>query len=77
VSRPWLVVIDPQRIFADPDSDWGSPMWPDAVAHINDAPAALRRSDDHHPLGSPGTRDGWDRGTPTWKAWPFADRTPT
>ena len=36
MSGPWLVVIDPQRIFADPDSDWGSPMWADAVAHIND-----------------------------------------
>ncbi|MEO5662176.1 MAG: cysteine hydrolase, partial [Nocardioides sp.] len=23
----WLVVIDPQRIFAAPDSPWGSPMF--------------------------------------------------
>ncbi|MDO5629775.1 MAG: isochorismatase family protein [Mobilicoccus sp.] len=30
----WLVVIDPQRIFADPDSDWSSPMWPDALHRI-------------------------------------------
>ena len=27
----WLVVIDPQRIFADPTSQWGSPMFPDIV----------------------------------------------
>ncbi len=27
----WLVVIDPQRIFADSDSPWGSPMFPDIV----------------------------------------------
>jgi nicotinamidase-related amidase len=25
---PWLIVIDPQRIFASPDSPWGSPMFP-------------------------------------------------
>ena len=25
---PWLLVIDPQRIFASPDSPWGSPMFP-------------------------------------------------
>ena len=31
---PWLVVIDGQRIFADPASDWGSPMWPDALRVI-------------------------------------------
>lgn len=34
MTGPWLVVIDPQRIFADPASDWGSPMWPDAAARI-------------------------------------------
>ena len=34
MSRPWLVVIDGQRIFADPTSDWGSPMWPDAAARV-------------------------------------------
>ena len=28
MSAPWLVVIDPQRIFASPDSPWGSPMFP-------------------------------------------------
>lgn len=33
-TGPWLVVIDPQRIFADSASDWGSPMWPDALGVI-------------------------------------------
>lgn len=34
-SQPWLVVIDPQVIFADPaNSDWGSPMWADRVDTI-------------------------------------------
>ncbi|HEY0645665.1 MAG TPA: cysteine hydrolase, partial [Nocardioides sp.] len=30
----WLVVIDPQRIFADPTSQWGSPMFPDIVEPV-------------------------------------------
>ena len=74
MSAPWLVVIDPQRIFADPASDWGSPMWPDAVANVRALlpqfvgrtiitrwvpPTAARR------VGS------WDA---YMKAWPFADR---
>ena len=33
-ERPWLVVIDGQRIFADPESEWGSTMWPDAMSAI-------------------------------------------
>lgn len=33
-SGPWLVIIDPQRIFAEAGSDWASPMWPDAVRNI-------------------------------------------
>ena len=31
----WLVVIDPQRIFADPASPWGSPQWPAVLPNIN------------------------------------------
>ena len=30
----WLVVIDPQRIFADPTSEWGSPMFEAALPQI-------------------------------------------
>lgn len=31
----WLVIIDPQRVFADPDSSpWGSPMWAQTVPRI-------------------------------------------
>lgn len=37
----WLVVVDPQVIFADPAaSPWGSPMWAETVPHI----AALARA---------------------------------
>ncbi len=62
VSRPWLVVIDPQRIFADPDSDWGSPMWADAVASHQRAPAAVRGPDDRHALGAARGVRAWDLG---------------
>ncbi len=69
-----LVLIDPQRVFADEASPWGSPMFPDALpamlrlAHAFDrrtivtrwvAPAA--------PLGSWG---------PYLEAWPFANVAP-
>lgn len=31
----WLVIIDPQVVFADPDaSPWGSPMWAETVPRI-------------------------------------------
>ena len=34
-AEEWLVIIDPQVIFADPDtSAWGSPMWASAVPEI-------------------------------------------
>lgn len=33
-SDPWLVVVDPQRIFASPDSPWGSPMFPGIVEPV-------------------------------------------
>lgn len=75
-ADPWLVIIDPQRIFADPASEWGSPMWPAAVRKIR----RLARAFEGHtiitrwvpPLG--GERIG------SWvgymDAWPFADRSP-
>jgi nicotinamidase-related amidase len=36
----WLVVIDPQRIFADPASPWGSPMFPGIVDPVRRLAAA-------------------------------------
>lgn len=71
---PWLVVIDPQRIFADPASDWGSPMWPDAAAAIS---ALLPRFAGRTivtrwipPRRRPGSWAAY------MAAWPFADRSP-
>ena len=75
MSEPWLVVIDPQRIFADPASDWGSPMWPDAVGAIA---ALLPRFTGRTivtrwvpPRRRPGSWEAY------MAAWPFADRPAT
>ena len=67
----WLVVIDPQRIFADPASAWGSPMFADVVDPVRRLAAAA------------GERTVVTRWVParepqgSWaaylEAWPFAD----
>ena len=74
-KRPWLVVIDPQVIFASPDSAWGSPFFGDAVANIRRLAEAF------------GDRVLVTRWMPTadretswgdyFAVWPFADQPPT
>lgn len=75
MTQPWLVVIDAQRIFADPTSDWGSPMWPDALGAIRSLLAHFRGRTIltrwEPPLRRPGSWDAYMR------AWPFADRPPS
>ncbi|MDO5533186.1 MAG: isochorismatase family protein [Propionibacteriaceae bacterium] len=74
MSEPWLVVIDAQRIFADPDSEWGSPMWPDAEPRIRDLVGhfAGRTILTRWVPPAAGARVGsWDA---YMQAWPFADR---
>lgn len=71
----WLVVIDPQNIFASPDSAWGSPFFADATPRIRELAAAF---------GDRVLVTRWmptaDRST-AWgdyfAAWPFADQPPT
>lgn len=71
----WLVVIDPQTIFASPESAWGSPFFGDAMTRI-------RRLADA--FGDRVLVTRWmptaDRST-SWgayfEAWPFADQPPT
>lgn len=71
-ADPWLLVIDPQRIFADPASDWASPFFPAAFERIRTLAAHVG------PQRTLVTR--WlptaDRST-SWgayfQAWPFAD----
>lgn len=71
-AEAWLVVIDPQTIFASPDSAWGSPFFAEAMPRIR----ALAES-----FGDRVLVTRWmptaDRST-SWgayfEAWPFADQ---
>lgn len=73
-SDAWLLVIDPQRIFAAPESPWGSPMFPAIVDPI-------RRLADG--FGGRVIVTRWVAPRPavgSWsaylQAWPFADVPP-
>lgn len=72
----WTLLIDPQRIFAAPESDWGSPMFADAL------PAMLASAEAAGPDRTIITRWVPGRERPgSWDdyfaAWPFADRSPS
>ncbi|WP_285364675.1 isochorismatase family protein [Microbacterium sp. LMC-P-041] len=72
---PWLIVIDPQQIFASPGSAWGSPFFADTMPRIRELATAF---------GDRVIVTRWmptaDRST-SWgayfAAWPFADQPPT
>jgi nicotinamidase-related amidase len=67
----WLVVIDPQRIFADPTSQWGSPMFPDIVDPVRRlAAAAAERTVVTRWVPAPEPLGSW---AAYLEAWPFAD----
>ena len=71
-SAAWLVVIDPQAIFAAPDSAWGSPMFPAAIARIRRlADAAGDRVLVTRWLPTADRSTAWGD---YFAAWPFADR---
>ena len=75
MSEPWLVVIDPQRVFAAADSPWGSPMFADIVDPVREL-ATTHRTIVTRWVPSPAAeRSG------SWRAyfetWPFADRPAT
>ncbi|MFJ6532604.1 cysteine hydrolase family protein [Microbacterium sp. NPDC091662] len=71
----WLVVIDPQTIFAAADSAWGSPFFAEAMPHIR----ALAATFGDHVLVTRWMPTA-DRST-SWgdyfAAWPFADQPPS
>lgn len=71
----WLVVIDPQNIFAAPDSAWGSPFFAEAMTRIR----RLAHAFEERVLVTRWMPTA-DR-TTSWgdyfAAWPFADRPPT
>jgi len=67
----WLVVIDPQRIFASPDSEWGSAMFPDIVAPVRRlAATAGARTVVTRWVPAPEPQGSW---AAYMRAWPFAD----
>jgi nicotinamidase-related amidase len=67
----WLVVIDPQRIFADSASPWGSPMFPDIVAPVRRlAAAAGERTVVTRWVPAPDPQGSW---AAYLQAWPFAN----
>ena len=39
MSAPHLLIVDPQRIFADPGSGWVSPFWDEAWERIRELAA--------------------------------------
>ena len=41
MSQTWLIVIDPQTIFASPTSPWGSPAFPTIIDPIDRMVAAF------------------------------------
>ena len=67
----WLVVIDPQRIFADASSPWGSPMFPAIVDPVRRlATAAGRRTVVTRWVPAAEPQGSW---AAYLEAWPFAD----
>ncbi|PKH37791.1 Nicotinamidase-related amidase [Nocardioides alpinus] len=67
----WLVVIDPQRIFADPSSEWGSPMFASIVDPVRRlATAAAERTVVTRWVPARDPQGSW---AAYLKAWPFAD----
>ncbi|WP_232820007.1 cysteine hydrolase family protein [Nocardioides allogilvus] len=70
-SDAWLVVIDPQRIFASPDSPWGSPMFTDILDPVRRLAAVAGDRTVVTRWVSPDPAQGsW---APYLQAWPFAD----
>lgn len=71
MSAPWLVVIDPQRIFAAPDSPWGAPLFAQAMANIRLlAPGFGERVVVTRWLPTADRSTSWGA---YFAAWPFAD----
>lgn len=72
MSEPWLVVIDPQRVFAAADSPWASPMFDQIVDPIRDLASQHRTIVTRWVPATGSERIG------SWQAyfqtWPFADQ---
>lgn len=71
-SAPWLVVIDAQRIFADPASEWCAPRFAETVAPIRELVAEHGDRVVQTRWVPPHVKHGsW---VPYFERFPFADR---
>ncbi len=77
-ETPWLVVVDPQVIFADPSSEWASPEFDAAWSVIqriaprfDDRVVVTRWLPTAPREAAGGAETSW---SPYFAAWPFADR---
>ncbi len=69
-SEPWLVVIDMQRIFGEPESAWFTPRFAEAAAGVERLAPAFGRRIVHTRFVAPATpEDAW---VPYYDLWPFA-----
>ena len=71
-AEPWLLIVDPQRIFAAPDSDWASPFWAQSWPRIRELAALVgpERTLISRWLPTADRRTAWGE---YFRAWPFAD----
>ena len=70
--QPWLVVIDPQRVFADPDSEWAAADFDQIVAPIQTLAEKYRgRVIVTRWLPARDRAGSWGA---YFEAWPFADQ---
>lgn len=70
-ERAHLVVVDPQRIFADPDSDWASPFFDEAFENMRRlAQRFSGRTTVTRWLPTADRSGSWGD---YFEAWPFAD----
>ena len=71
-ENSWLVVIDPQSIFASPDSAWGSPFFADVMPHIRELAESFRdRVIVTRWMPTADRSTSWGA---YFEAWPFADQ---
>ena len=67
---PWLVVIDMQRIFGEPESAWFTPRFADAATGIERLAPSFAHRVVHTRFIAPETPEGaW---VPYYDLWPFA-----
>jgi len=73
-SRPWLAVIDMQRVFADPGSGWFTPRFAEIVGPVRELAAAYRPRVTFTRFVAPAEPAGaWRR---YYEQWPFARQPP-